>query len=319
MNKIYYINELGYPDGYHKFDNHRLPQAYIDLLNWYSLSYETFQSHILGKNNILIFQSPTNNELKKLESIIPYLDNNFIFITQESNIFDWFDWSASEQELYIKILSKCTAFLYHNEYDKKIMEIFCSNFIKYPGCTNLILENPKLYNQGNYIFIPGPIKRYQRGMITHKIVSDIVKEIPVYSMNYTPPKNYPLSFPDAYKLSNINLLNRQNKDNWLGFIYNSKFGIDIHREFSGGNVSLEFGSLATPLIGNINSDTQRDIFPDLSFEFTDYNRIKNAINLLVNDKDFYEETSKKALFNVKEKYNSELITSNFNNNLIQFI
>ena len=110
-----------------------------------------------------------------------------------------------------------------------------------------------------------------------------------------------------------------NVDQWLGFIYSSKFGIDIHREFSGGNVSLEFGSLATPLIGNIHLDTQRDIFPDLSFEFTDYKSIKNAIKLLVNDKDFYEEVSKKALSNTKEKYNSELITSNFNKELTQFL
>jgi hypothetical protein len=319
VNKVYYINELGYPDGYHKFDNHRLPQAYIDNLNWYSLSYETFSSQIVEENNILIFQSPTNNEFKKLESIIPFLKTNSIFITQESNIFDWFDWTAQEQELYIKILSECKAFLYHSEYDKQVMKAFCSNFIKYPGCTNLSLQDSKLYTQGSYILIPGPIKRYQRGMITHRLVSDTVREIPIYSMDYNPPKNYPLSFPDAYKLDNINLLSRQDKNSWLGLIYNSKFGIDIHREFSGGNVSLEFGSLATPLIGNIHLDTQRDIFPDLSFEFTDYENIKNAIKLLINDKDFYEEMSKKALINTKEKYNSELITSNFNKELTQLL
>ena len=314
-NKIYYINELGYSDGPHKFDNHRLPQAYIDLLNWYSLSYETFQSYILGKNNILIFQSPTNNELKKLELILPYLDDNFVFITQESNIFDWFDWPAQEQELYIKILSKCKAFLYHSEYDKQLMKVFCSTFIKYPGCINLTVDTHKTLNQGKYIFIPNPVKRYQRGMISHKIISDTLKNIPIYSMGYNSPKNYPLSFPDAYKLDNINLVNRLNKHDWLNFIYSSKFGIDIHREFSGGNVSLEFGSLATPLIGNINLDIQRDIFPDLSFEFTDYDGIKNTINLLINDKDFYEEVSKKALINVKGKYNSKLITSTFNREL----
>jgi hypothetical protein len=138
-------------------------------------------------------------------------------------------------------------------------------------------------------------------------------------MKYTPPKNYPLSFPDEYKLPNIELKNRTDVNGWLNLIYNSKFGIDIHREFSGGNCVLEFGSLATPLIGNIHLDTQRDIFPDLSFEFTDYESIKNAIKLLVNDKDFYEEVSKKALSNTKEKYNSELITSNFNKELTQFL
>ena len=152
-------------------------------------------------------------------------------------------------------------------------------------------------------------------MISHKLASEIVTDIPIYSMKYTPPKNYPLSFPDEYKLPNIELKNRTDVNGWLNLIYNSKFGIDIHREFSGGNCVLEFGSLATPLIGNINLDTQRDIFPDLSFEFNDYSNIKKAINLLLNDKDFYNEVSLEALNNTKEKYNSKLIVNKFNQDL----
>jgi hypothetical protein len=100
---------------------------------------------------------------------------------------------------------------------------------------------------------------------------------------------------------------------------NSKFGIDIHREFSGGNCSLEFGSLGVPLIGNINLDTQRDIFPDLSFEFNDYDGIKKVINLLSNDKDFFEEVSNKALVNTKEKYNSQTIVENFKKEVNKFL
>jgi hypothetical protein len=311
--KIYYINELGYSDGYHKFDNHRLPQAYIDYLSWFSLSYNS--TSLIKPNDILIFQTPTNNELGKLKLINSFLDTNTVFITQESSIFDWFDWPAKEQELYINILSKCKAFLYHNEHDKKVIEVFSNNFIKYPGCTNVSLEQSKTFKDGEYILLPNPIKRFHRGMISHKLASEIVIDVPIYSMKYIPPKNYPLSFPDEYKLPNIELKNRTDVNGWLNLIYNSKFGIDIHREFSGGNVSLEFGSLATPLIGNINLDTQRDIFPDLSFEFNDYSNIKKAINLLLNDKDFYNEVSLKALNNTKEKYNSKLIVNKFNQDL----
>ena len=110
-----------------------------------------------------------------------------------------------------------------------------------------------------------------------------------------------------------------NLNEWLQFIYNAKFGIDIHREFSGGNCSLEFGSLGVPLIGNINLDTQRDIFPDLSFEFNDYDRIKNAISLLLNDKDFFEEVINKALTNTKEKYNSQTVVENFKQEINKFL
>ena len=304
MNKIYYINDLRYANGYHNFDNHRLPQAYMDIFPWYSVRWDSVYEEIKGDNNIIIVQTPTNNELQCLYIIDHLCNNNKVFINQESSIFDWFDWPAKEQELYINILSKCKGFLYHNEYDKKVMEVFSTNFIKYPGCTNISVEQPKIFGNGEYVLLPNPIKRFQRGMISHKLASENIVNTPIYSMKYTSPKNYSLSFPDEYKLSNIELKDRTDVDGWLNLIYNSKFGIDINREFSGGNCVLEFGSLATPLIGNINLDTQRDIFPDLSFEFNDYENFKKVINLLENDKDFYEEISLKALNNTKEKYNS---------------
>lgn len=314
--RVYYVNELGYPNGIRRFDRHRLPQGYMDLLSWYSLGWDNLDE-IQGENNTVIVQTPCDNELEKLKLLLPLLENNKIFITQESNIYDWFDWGGPEQELYIEILSKCSGFLYHSEHDRKVMEVFVSNFIKYPGCSNLFIDHPKSFEEGKYVIIASPLKGYQRGMIAHKLAVDTIGNLPLYAPQYRRPRQIPPSKmfiprPDVYNLEGINLVDRMNVDQWLGFIYTSKFGIDIHREFSGGNVSLEFGSLATPLIGNINLDTQRDIFPDLSFEFTDYGGIKNAINLLVHDKDFYEEVSRKALNNVKEKYNSKLITSTFN-------
>jgi len=320
MDKIYYINELGYPNGYHKsFTTHRLPQAYIEYTPMYSVSYDTIYDEIKENNNIIIFQTPTNNELFKLKIIQQLIENNTVFITQESNIFDWFDWTAEEQNIYIDILSKCKAFLYHNEYDMNVMKIFTSNFIKYPGCINWSVDNPKTFDDGKYIFIPTPVKRYQRGMISYKIISDVIKDIPIYSMKYTSPKNYPLSFPDNYQYGDIKLIDRMTEHEWVNFIYNAKFGLDIHKEFSGGNVSLEFGALGTPLVGNINLDTQRDIFPDLSFEFNDYENIKSTIKLLINDIDFYNEVSLKALNNVKEKYNSEIIVNKFKQDISKFI
>ena len=81
----------------------------------------------------------------------------------------------------------------------------------------------------------------------------------------TPIKKLMLPYPDNYILPEMDLLGFMPLDKWWNTIYSSKFGIDIHREFAGGNVSLEFGSFGVPLIGNINLDTQRDIFPDLSF------------------------------------------------------
>jgi hypothetical protein len=319
MKSIYYINELGFSPGNHQFDLHRLPQAYIELFPWYCLGWENI-NQIQGENNIIIVQSPCSDELNKLNKLLSIIDNNTVFINQESNIFDWFDWDGPTQQAYIECLSKCKAFCYHSEFDKEVMKIFTNNFIKYSGCINIAVDQPKKFEDGKYVVIPNPIKRYQRGMISHKIAQSFIKDIPVYSMAYNRPQtNELLAFPDAYELEGITLSNRMNLNEWLQFIYSSKFGIDIHREFSGGNVSLEFGSLGVPLIGNINLDTQRDIFPDLSFEFNNYDGIKNAINLLLNDKDFFEEVSNKALTNTKEKYNSQTVVENFKQEINKFL
>jgi len=326
MSKIvYYINELYFPNGYHSFPHHRLPQAYMEIFPWYSLNWESL-NEIKGKNNIIFVQTPVSNELIKLKLLYPLLENNYVFINQESNIFDWFDWPADTQELYIDILSKCTAFCYHSDYDATIMKIFTKNLIKYSGCANFFVEEPKKFEQGKYVIVPSPLKGYQRGMISHVLASNNVKELPIYSTKYTRPENgkIPLDSifiprPDLYKRKGIQMVDRMNINEWFTFIYNSKFGIDIHREFSGGNVSLEFGSLGVPLIGNIHLDTQRDIFPNLSFEFNDYEGIKNAIHLLLNDKDFFEEVSNKALNNTKEKYNSKTVVEKFKQDINPYL
>jgi len=319
MKRVFYINELNYPDGVHRFDKHRLPQAYMDHLGWFSVSYNTFASRVSGPDDILIFQTPTSDELLKLQTIVPFLDSNVVLITQESSIFDWFDWHAEEQQLYISILAKAKAFMYHSHFDMEIMKAFCSTFIKYPGCTNLVIDTPKQFQDGLYALIPNPIKRFQRGMITHKLVVDTVKDMPIYSMRYNPPQNYQLSFPEAYTLPGIQLIDRLPSDQWMQLVYGAKFGVDINREFSGGNCSLEFGSLGVPLIGNEQLDTQRDIFPDISFEFSDYTGIKQAIHRLNTDEDFYMEVSYKALQNIKTHYSSEIVTRNFQQQLASIL
>jgi hypothetical protein len=322
-NIIYYINELGFPNGYLNFERHRLPQAYMSMFPWYSLNWSSL-SEIKGTKNTIFVQTPVSDELTKLKSLLPLLETNNIFINQESDIFSWFDWGAAEQETYVEILSKCRAFCYHSEYDASVMKVFTQNLVKYPGCVNYFVDSPKLFGEGKYALIPGPLKGYQRGLISYKLASDNIKSMPVYATKYPRPQQIHQSSifiprPDLYKMKGIELINRMNVDEWINFIYGASFGIDIYRDFSGGNCSLEFGSLGVPLIGNINLDTQRDIFPDLSFEFNDYDGIKNAINLLLNDKDFFEEVSNKALTNTKEKYNSQIVVENFKQEINKFL
>ena len=91
----------------------------------------------------------------------------------------------------------------------------------------------------------------------------------------------------------------------------SKFGLDINRDFSCGNVVMEYASLSVPLIGNIKLDCQRIIYPNTSFEHTDYDNIKKCVKRLNEDRDFYKEVSSHARTKVEEKYHSSVVTKNF--------
>jgi len=313
-NKIYYVNDLNIPNGYYKFDRHRTPHAYIELLPWSSLQWQDL--HTIGSGNVIFIQTPTSDESNKLTALLSIMDSNTVFINQETNIFDWFDWTADAQQLYIKCLSKCKAFCYHNEHDKKVMEAFTNKFIKYPGCVNLISDEIKTIESGNYISIAGPFKRYQRGMIVHKLIYDTVpNDIEVRCMKYNrPPEGVgltSLSFPDSYSLGNMKFQNFMHVDEWISYIYNCKFGIDIQRDFSCGNNSIEFASLGVPLIGNIQLDCQKDLYPYTSFEYTDYKAIKECITRLLTDADFYSLVSKTALENVSSMYSSSVVTEKF--------
>ena len=104
-------------------------------------------------------------------------------------------------------------------------------------------------------------------------------------------------------------------DDFLSTAYSSKFGVDIHRDYSAGTVSVDFGSIGVPLVGNIELDTQREIFPDTSFEWNDYDSIKKCIQKLSTDVDFNLEVGRKALENTKQKYSSHVVVAKFMSDL----
>ena len=99
--RILYVSDiLGWQDwreGYNKIPEgipHRLPQAYIQQLNFYCCRFENIEDHV-SDDDIIIFQTPCKFELKRLKIIKKYVDGNHpVFIAQESCIHDWFDWPA---------------------------------------------------------------------------------------------------------------------------------------------------------------------------------------------------------------------------------
>lgn len=312
--KIYYVTDWQYKPGYYTFDKHRFPQAYLELAPWYLVNYADVPNEIQGKDNTIIVNTPVHNELSKMKLIDGLMDDNDVFIVQEGTVWCWmYDWAAPEQELYMKLLSKSCGYLCSNVYDQKMMSLYVDNTILVPPCTNITAEEPRSF-VGDYVFIVNPAKGYQRGMMSHKLAYDSVPDsLKVYSMQFDRSSHIGrmISLPDSYTLPGFELLPRMNYQDFMKVVYSSRFGIDIHRDFSAGQTAVDFGSVGVPLVGNIQLDSQRIIFPDTSFEWDDYGSIKKCIRQLSVDEDFCKEVGEKALANTKKYYNSTKIVKDF--------
>jgi hypothetical protein len=313
--KIYYISDWHVSPGHYSYERHRFPQAYIELAPWYILNWRDIPNVIKGTGNIIVINTPVHDELAKLKIADSLTEGNEVYIVQEGSVWDWLDWSAPEQEMYIKILSKAKAYLCSNEYEKRMMKVFIENSIKVPPCTRHFAESAREH-LGNYVFIVNPCKGYQRGMISHKLVYDSVpKELEVYTMHYdrTPHIGRMLPLPDSYSMPGFKKLNYMQHDEFLSTAYTSRFGVDIHRDFSAGQTAVDFGSLGVPMVGNIQLDAQRNIFPDTSFEWDDYEGFKKCIKTLSTDDEFCKEVGRKALENVQKTHLSTIVVETFKN------
>ena len=317
--RIYHVCDWDFEPGDYsdKFGRHRFPHAWFDKGLFYLVSYRDVDRVIQGKDNIIWFNTPVHDELNKLKLIDKFIDDNDVYIGGEGAIWEWMEeWPAAEQELYIKLLSKCKAYVVANKFDQHQVRLFAPSTFKVSPCTNYFVEESR-QELGNYIFIANPAKRYQRGMMAHKLVYDSApKNLRVYSLKYNrkPNEGKSMSLPDSYRMPGFELLDRMDWEDFMATAYSSRFGVDIHRDFSAGQTAVDFGCLGVPLVGNIQLDAQRTIFPDLSFEWDDYENIKKCIHLLSVDDDFCLDMGRRALENTKKHHNSKHVLDTFTEN-----
>ena len=91
---------------------------------------------------------------------------------------------------------------------------------------------------------------------------------------------------------------------WMFKLAEFKYGIHLMQTYAAGSFMMNCGYLGIPCIGYNHTDTQRNIFPDLSIDQDDLETARKLARKLVDDKDFYNECSQKAIINF-ERHSSE--------------
>jgi len=110
------------------------------------------------------------------------------------------------------------------------------------------------------------------------------------------------------QLEDLNHLPYMEWDQWMISLNNFKYAIHLNPNSIGGTFSLNCAYLGLPCIGNINSNTQRLCFPDLSIEPDNIKEAKLLVKKIRNNQDFYLHCSNKA----KELYNKHFSEKSYN-------
>lgn len=83
-------------------------------------------------------------------------------------------------------------------------------------------------------------------------------------------------------------------DKWISTLNNFKYAVHLNPNTIGGTFHLNCAYLGIPCIGNIDTNTQKFCFPDLSVKSNDLKLSKKLAKKLRNDEDFYIHCSNKA-------------------------
>ena len=198
-----------------------------------------------------------------------------------------------------------------NEYDIKYLRgVYPKNNI------HLIMSimDDSIINPTNFLpkeelgIIPGPMideyLGFNNGMLFKNLNTKF--EIPPMAMSRMPTDSY--EYMDIFDGKYLEYMD------WLNWMYNLskyKYGMFMVTAIGAATFPMNLGYHGIPCVGDNRADTQKNIFPDLSVDYLDYESAFKKMKHLIEDKVFYNEMSIKA----KELYNHIYTKSNFIKNL----
>ena len=122
---------------------------------------------------------------------------------------------------------------------------------------------------------------------------------------------------DSYEMApslGVNYLQYMNWKEWMYNLSQYKYGMYMMRAWGAASFSLNCAYFGIPCIGNNRADTQKILFPELSFDVYDTEGALKAAKKLKNDKSFYDHCSNNALTQYKEEFTKEKFIDIFNKN-----
>jgi len=196
-----------------------------------------------------------------------------------------------EQSLwFFNIMANADFVLAHNDCDKKYYEGLLEKkcFIN----PTLMIEDPIITPQPFYkearkgTIIGGNLVHWYGGFNSLIVANQSGERIHVPQMGRMEK--------DELNMEGIEHLPYMEWDDWVARLSKFRYAVHMNPNSIGGTFYLNCAYLGIPCIGNINANTQRLCFPDLSVEPADIKTAKQLMEKLRKDEDFYLYCSNKS-------------------------
>lgn len=243
-------------------------------------------------------------------SIIEYLKNTNkkVYIIQEGPNWMFTDYEIEDQINYYNCLAEVDGILTHNERDVRFFKgLFYGNKEVYNIPSLLIEDNliPIQATPEDKTIVGGNWARWYGGFQGYTVAKVFENEIWTHT-SHAMRKN-------EDKVEDINHIPRISWTQWMETLSTFKYAVHLMPTIAAGTFNLNCAYFGIPCIGNIDSDTQRKCYPDLSIHVDDILSAVELAQKLKNDKEFYNECSIKAKNNYKKYFSENVWKQNMKN------
>ncbi len=246
---------------------------------------------------------PKNNPIIDLDSIKKCCTK--VAVMQEGPHWYFQDYTLNKQFNYFNLLMEVDWVYCHNQSDV--------NYYKGLGCKDVrvmrsLMITDGLYprsEQNNLTMIGGNMVSWYGGFDSYIVGREIGNSMSAPSMGRRQEQEN--------EIEDINYLPYMTWRDWVNHLSNYSIGVHLMRTHAAGTFAMNCGFHSIPCIGYEGLDTQELIHPMTTIKLGDLESAVNVGRKLKNDKDFYDECSKKVNKNFNKHYTEKSWLENWKN------
>jgi len=311
--KNYFCTELGF-EGFmpESHTNLRALEVWIKYLDAYHLNiFNTLASDTTYGGICWLVIPKGTKAVNMLFSLNPNIVHNLktkfdkVYCIQEGETTWWAQFDVKTQIwIYNQFFSSDRIYT-QNEYDARYLRGIYPNVpihIILPVMDESIIDSNNFVEKTELGIIAGPMIGEYLGFNSSILFKNlqIPFEVPPMASSRMPADSY--HYINAFDGSYLNYMM------WLEWIYNLskyKYGMFMVDAIGAATFPMNLGYFGIPCVGDNRADTQKNIFPDLSVDYLDYESAFNKLKLLKSDPIFYKDVSDKSIELYKSIYNKD--------------